>query len=172
MKNSMIWVDRKFDFTLSSEMFPMVVERLRGAPARLEEKVASLSHEVLTRRDGETWTIAETIGHFTLVEHLWSGRLDDFLAGEKVLRAPDRSKLHMQEADFNDEPVDGMLRIFRADREHLVERMYNLTGEQAVITAHHPRLDKPMRVIDSAFFAAEHDDHHLARITDLIHMWG
>jgi hypothetical protein len=25
-----------------------------------------------------------------------------------------------------------------------------------------------MRVIDLAFFAAEHDDHHLARITELI----
>ena len=34
--------------------------------------------------------------------------------------------------------------------------------------AWHPRLDRPMRVIDLAIFAAEHDDHHLARITELL----
>jgi hypothetical protein len=26
-----------------------------------------------------------------------------------------------------------------------------------------------MRLIDVAFFTAEHDDHHLARITELLH---
>lgn len=29
------------------------------------------------------------------------------------------------------------------------------------------RLDKPMRVVDMAFFAAEHDDQHLSIITEL-----
>jgi hypothetical protein len=37
----------------------------------------------------------------------------------------------------------------------------------AARTAHHPRLDRPMRVMDLAVFVAEHDDHHLARITEL-----
>jgi hypothetical protein len=35
-------------------------------------------------------------------------------------------------------------------------------------TALHPRLNLPMRVIDLIYFIAEHDDHHLARITDLM----
>jgi len=34
-------------------------------------------------------------------------------------------------------------------------------------TALHPRLQQPMRVLDMAFFTAEHDDHHLARMTEL-----
>jgi hypothetical protein len=32
----------------------------------------------------------------------------------------------------------------------------------------HPRLQQPMRLIDHALFVAEHDDHHLARITELL----
>ncbi len=33
------WVDRKFEFTIPVARFPVVVERLRGAPIRLEEKL-------------------------------------------------------------------------------------------------------------------------------------
>jgi hypothetical protein len=29
-----------------------------------------------------------------------------------------------------------------------------------------------MRVVDMAFFVAEHDDHHLARMTQLARMFG
>ena len=32
-----------------------------------------------------------------------------------------------------------------------------------------PRLGTPMRLVDLAFFVAEHDDHHLAQITFLAH---
>jgi hypothetical protein len=32
----------------------------------------------------------------------------------------------------------------------------------------HPRLNQPMRVVDLLFFVAEHDDYHLARISELI----
>jgi hypothetical protein len=31
----------------------------------------------------------------------------------------------------------------------------------------HPRLNVRIRVLDLAFFIAEHDDHHLARISEL-----
>jgi len=41
--------------------------------------------------------------------------------------------------------------------------------ESSVVRAAlHPRLQQPMRVLDLAFFVAEHDDHHLAHITRLI----
>ena len=34
--------------------------------------------------------------------------------------------------------------------------------------ARHPRLGTPMRVVDLAYFVAEHDDHHLARLRELL----
>jgi hypothetical protein len=42
------------------------------------------------------------------------------------------------------------------------------SDEQIVRTAVHPRLQMPMRLVDWAYFVAEHDDHHLARIRELI----
>src|ERR1043165_3178190 len=35
------WFEREFDFSLPVGVFPCVVERLRGTPARLEEVVGS-----------------------------------------------------------------------------------------------------------------------------------
>jgi len=32
----------------------------------------------------------------------------------------------------------------------------------------HPRLKQPMRLVDHLFFVAEHDDHHMARIWEMI----
>jgi hypothetical protein len=32
----------------------------------------------------------------------------------------------------------------------------------------HPRLKTPMRTIDLFTFVAEHDDHHLAKITEIV----
>jgi uncharacterized damage-inducible protein DinB len=34
-------------------------------------------------------------------------------------------------------------------------------------SALHPRLGMPMRLVDLMLFVAEHDDHHLASITEL-----
>ena len=39
-------------------------------------------------------------------------------------------------------------------------------------TALHPRLEKPMTVVDLFFFVAEHDDHHLAQISELLRPSG
>jgi len=168
MRNEMIWLDRKFVFNLAVEMYPMVVERLRGCPARLEEKIKPLSRDILTRKEGNQWSIQETVGHLVVVERLWHGRYDDFMAGEKELRPADIHNRRTKESDFHSFDIKELLKSFRESREKLVDNLYGLSEEQAALTAHHPRLDQPMRLIDSYYFAAEHDDHHLARITDMI----
>ena len=83
------WFDRKFEFVMPMELFPVVVERLRGTPARIEDKVRALPQEVLTHRDGERWSIQEHIGHLLDLDELHTGRLDDYLKGEPVLRSAD-----------------------------------------------------------------------------------
>lgn len=62
------WTDRRFTFDLPEALFPVVIERLRGTPARIEDRVRGLSPEILTRRDGDAWSIQEHVGHFT-AEH-------------------------------------------------------------------------------------------------------
>jgi hypothetical protein len=49
-----------------------------------------------------------------------------------------------------------------------VELLTNADSSILVRTAVHPRLGAPMRLIDHALFVADHDDHHLAAITELL----
>jgi len=35
------WFDRQFDFSTTQNIFPSILERLRGTPVRLEEKFRS-----------------------------------------------------------------------------------------------------------------------------------
>jgi len=168
----MLWIDRKFTFDFPVDLYPNIVERLRGTPDRLEAKLARVPEKVLTRRQEETWTIAENVGHLGMVELLWNARVDDFLAGREDLMAADmeRSTRLNKEARFNDQSIDKLLADFRQKRQSLVARVEHLDREMFARTAHHPRLNMPMRLVDSLYFGAEHDDHHLARITELIHI--
>ena len=161
------WVDRTFNFTLPDALFPVIVERLRGTPARIEDKVRGLPREVLTRRDGEAWSIQEHIGHLLDLEELGEGRLDDFLAGVAVLRAADMENRKTWEAYHNDREIGELLAAFRRERERFVARLDGWDPDLISLTAMHPRLKQPMRVLDMALFTAEHDDHHLTRMTEL-----
>lgn len=161
------WTDRHFTFDLPEGMFPFVVERLSGTPARIEDKVRGLSPAVLTRREGDSWSIQEQIGHLLDLDELHAGRLHDYLAGATVLRAADMANRKTQEANHNARPIEELLRDFRRERERFVARLDAWEENLISLTALHPRLNQPMRVIDMAFFTAEHDDHHLARMTEL-----
>jgi hypothetical protein len=164
-----LWIDRQFDFVLPVEMYPNILERLRGTPARLEEKVRGLAHVVLTRKADDKWSIQEQVGHLGDVEELWHGRIDDYLKGLTELRPADITNRITSHKDHNADQIAHLLRHFRAERTCLVERLETFGVEGGGQSAHHPRLNKPMRVIDLAYFIAEHDDHHLASITGLIH---
>ena len=54
-----------------------------------------------------------------------------------------------------------------ARTEAFVARLESFDEATFAIEGTHPRLKKPMRMVDHCFFVAEHDDHHLAAITDL-----
>jgi hypothetical protein len=161
------WVERKFEFDLPVGVLPCVVERLRGTPARLEELTRSLPPQVLTTRVGEAWSIQEQVGHLFDLDELHEGRLEDYEHGLEVLRPADMTNRKTFEADHNAAQVEDLLARFRAARLGFVRRLEALDEEGAARTALHPRLQKQMRVIDMALFVAEHDDHHLASITDL-----
>ena len=83
----MKWIDRTFDFSGTESRVPELIERLRGTPVRVEARVKDVSAEILTRRDGERWSIQENVGHLVKVEGLFLGRLDDFDSGAETLRA-------------------------------------------------------------------------------------
>jgi|ERR1041385_5883312 uncharacterized damage-inducible protein DinB len=163
----MEWFKRKFSFDLPIEMFPNVVERVRGTPARLEELTRGLSREELTHRDGDKWSIQEQAGHLLDLEELGMNRLDDFEAGRDPLTAADLANRKTHAADHNANTIENILAAFRKERTEFVKRLDSYDTAFAQRKALHPRLNQKVRVIDLAFFIAEHDDHHLARISEL-----
>ena len=168
MPKRRVWFERRFELGFPVEAFPDVVERVRGTPARLEERVRGLERTELTHRPGDAWSIQEHVGHLLDLEELWSGRLDELMAGEKQLRAADVQNRKTYEANHNENSIEKLLAEFRATREGIVERLEALSDDDLRRVALHPRLEQPMTVVDLFFFVAEHDDHHLACITDLL----
>ena len=57
--------------------------------------------------------------------------------------------------------------LWNSELEALVKRLEDLDESRVARAAMHPRLQQPMRTIDMAYFAAEHDDQHLATITEI-----
>ncbi len=162
------WVERRFAFDLPVGVFPSVVERLRGTPARLEELARGLPVETLTAKPGGAWSIQEQVGHLLDLDELHEGRLEDYRAGLAALRPADMTNRKTVEAGHNDAPLEQILAAFRSAREGFVRQLESLGEEEAAASALHPRLAKQMRVFDLAYFVAEHDDHHLAIISELL----
>lgn len=161
------WVDRRFSFDFPVEIYPDVLERFRGTPARLEDTVRALDPAALTWSDGKGWTIQENIGHLLDLEPLWDGRLEDFLAGRAVLRAADITNRATREARHNERGIADLLRAFRDSRQRQASRLDALAEADFARTAVHPRLGQSMRLVDAVAFVCAHDDYHLARMTEI-----
>ncbi len=163
-----VWFERKFAFTFPVEQYPNLCVRLRGTPARLEEITHGISRDVLIAKTGEKWSAKEHAGHLSDLESLWMARVDDFLAGGDTLTVADLSNRRTYEANHNARPLTEILAEFRAARLRLVDRLAKLDPDLYSRSMLHPRLQQPMRLVDHLYFVAEHDDHHLARIWELI----
>ena len=166
------WIDRVFDIEIPVDIHPELLERVRGTPARLEERIALLSPALLRRREEGKWSIQEHAGHLFDVDLLFLGRLDDYETGLPTLRPADMTGRKTFEADYNAREIESVLKSFRDQRIRYVERLQGWGPQEFGRTALHPRLGKPMRVCDMLYFQAEHDDYHLARIGEMIRAAG
>lgn len=171
MSKHLKWTDRTFEFNFPLELYPEIIERVRGTPARLDDRVRAVDESVWVKRDGDRWSIQENAGHLLDLESLVAGRLDEYLAGSSSLHAADMTNRKTYEADHNQASMASILSGFRAQRMALVARLDNLESQNFAVVAHHPRLDVPMRLVDMLLFQAEHDDYHLARISELIRLF-
>ncbi|MDR7418956.1 MAG: DinB family protein [Armatimonadota bacterium] len=162
------WFERQFPTGLPADLFPLVVERLRGTPARLEARLRSLPAAVITRRLGATWSVQENAGHLLDMESLWLARVDDLLARRSEMTPADLTNRRTHEANHNSASLAAILVDFRRARSTLVSRLEAVDDAALAYSVLHPRLRVPMNLVDHAFFVAEHDDYHLARVTELL----
>jgi uncharacterized damage-inducible protein DinB len=163
-----IWYDRKFEFAFPVELFPNLIVRLRGTPARVEEFLRNRTRQALTRKPDGKWSAQEHAGHLLDLEPLWLARVDDYLAGSAQLSVADLSNRKTDEANHNARDVAEILSEFRRVRTNLANQAAGVGPELHSRSIVHPRLQQPMRLVDHLYFVAEHDDHHLAKIWELI----
>src|SRR5690606_31538881 len=116
----------------------------------------------------DKWSIQEQVGHLFDLDELHEARLEDYRAGRPELRAADLSNARTTAANHNAAILGDLLARFRQRRAAFVRQLE--TADDLLIgrSALHPRLHQPMRLIDMMCFVAEHDDHHIARIRELI----
>ena len=162
------WFERKFEFTFPVELYPNLIVRLRGTPARLEEILRGRPRDVLVDKPQGKWSAQEHAGHLLDLEPLWLARVDDFIAGSGQLSVADLSNRKTDEANHNARELKEILIAFRDARSQLVNKVDGVDKALFGRAIVHPRLNQPMRLVDHLYFVAEHDDHHLARIWELI----
>jgi uncharacterized damage-inducible protein DinB len=98
--------------------------------------------------------------------------VEDYVAASAQLAVTDLQNRKTDEADHNARSLEKILTEFRAAREKLLKRMDGLDTPLLARSIPHPRLKTPMRLVDHLYFVAEHDDHHLARIWELVNRRG
>lgn len=162
------WFNRKFHPIDDNGILPSIIERLIGTPARLEEITRNVDEYILMSKDGEKWSIKEEVGHLSDLEPLWFGRLEELIQGKPELKVADLTNQRTHTANHNATATEILLKIFRDLRMLFIKQLMHLNNEQLTHAALHPRLKTPMRIIDLAYFVAEHDDHHLARIREIL----
>jgi len=161
------WFDRRFDFTFPAELHPELLERLRGTPLRLAERVTLFRPEAQRQRtDG--WSVQEHAGHIADLDRiLFRPRIGELERGEDSLRAADLTNATTEAAQHNARSMSEVLADVRHERGAMIAQLETLDPAVFSRSATHPRLGVPMRLVDLMLFIAEHDDHHLAAITAL-----
>jgi hypothetical protein len=159
-----VWIERKFTFGLPGNMLVFYLERLSGTIFRLEGKVRDVTEDMLSEQLDGKWSVKQNIGHLAEVDEIASRRIDEMIQGI----SPMSPAIFQTKQDYNAMPVIEVLNFFHKNRLRNVERYHQLTDAELQMSSLHPRLKVVMTPVDLAFFDAEHDDHHLVRINEIL----
>ena len=129
------WFERNFTFDFPLSLFPNILERLRGSPARMEERVHALSAARLTARHKDAWSIQENVGHICDLEPLWIRRAEQLLEAQSELAIADLTNRGTFEANDNATALDDLLERFRSLRFRFVSILEKAEGSAHEHTA-------------------------------------
>jgi len=166
------WMEREFDWDLAPAEFPRLLERLRGTPDRAGRLLAAVPPEAAAVRPDGAWSMLENAGHLGDLEELHHARLEEILQGVATLRPADLTNQRTFAAGHWRRPAAEVVADLRRQREAFLAALSRVSGANLVRSAVHPRLKRPMRVLDLAHFVAEHDDHHLVRAAEIASRLG
>lgn len=165
MMKKLEWFERQFEFGLPVGMLPFYIERLKGTISRIEAKVIGVPEDILSHKLDGKWSAKQNIGHLAEVDEIANRRINEMIAGIPVLSPA----VFEPGKDYNHQTVHEVLAYFLRNRTKNIDRYNELTLEELGKSSLHPRLKAMMTPVDLAWFDAEHDDHHLVRINEIIH---
>lgn len=157
------WFERKFTFGLPVGMLPFYLERLEGTIFRTEIKLHNVSNEILSTKPGGKWSVKQNIGHLAEVDEVANRRIEEIRSG-----APTLSPAVFEPQDYSPWPMEDVLEYFKRTRRENLLKYKTLSADDLTKSSIHPRLKVPMTAVDLAWFDAEHDDHHLVRVNEII----
>src|SRR5260221_694255 len=157
------WFERNLRFGHPLEMLPFFLERLEGTIIRIEHKVTGLDDKILSEKLNGKWSVKENIGHLAEVDEVANKRIDEMIAGVEVL-----SPAVFEPKDYNPWPIEKVLEFFKKTRLDNLKKYKTLSEDQLKKSSLHPRLKVQMTPVDLAWFDAEHDDHHIVKINEII----
>jgi hypothetical protein len=161
--NILPWFERNLEFGKPAEMLPFYLERLAGTIPRIEAKVKNIDNEILSEKFNGKWSIKQHIGHLAEVDEVANKRLDEIIAGISPL-----SSAVFEPQNYNPWPIAKVLEFFITTRLKNIEKYKSLKDSDLLKDSLHPRLKVNMTPVDLAWFDAEHDDHHLVKISEII----
>ena len=157
------WFERKLSFGYPREMLPFFIERLSGTVIRLRQKVKDVDDAILSEKPENKWSIKQNIGHLAEVDGVANQRIDQILSGVTIM-AP----TVFEPTDYSTWPVEKVLLLLEQSRSNNLKKYASLSGTDLLKSSQHPRLKVQMTPVDLAWFDAEHDDHHLVKINEII----
>ncbi len=157
------WFERNLKFGYPIEMLPFYLERLSGTIVRLETKVKGVSDDALSKKINDKWSIKQNIGHLAEVDSITNKRIDEMIKGTEVM-----SPAVFEPQDYNPWPIEKVLEFFKTNRNLNLKKYQTLSESDLKKSSLHPRLKMQMTPVDLAWFDAEHADHHLVKINEII----
>ena len=160
------WFDRQFPIIHDNGLLPSIIERLEGTGARMFSKVQAIDFNH-ARENKDRWSINKEIGHLLDLEPLWLERANQILNNNPTLATADLTNKKTNDANHDDRNAMDLVTEFSKTRQRFVALLRNAKDADLEKSSVHPRLGTPMKLVDLAYFVAEHDDHHLAKISFL-----
>lgn len=158
------WFERKFSFGVPIGMLPFYLERLQGTLARLEKKVGGIPEDVLSNKLDGKWSVKQNIGHLSEVDEIANKRIDEMQQGV----SPMSPAVFEPKLDYNAKSIQEVLALFERNRNENLKKYAQLSDTALTKSSLHPRLKVQLTPVDLAYFDAEHDDHHLVRMNEIL----
>jgi len=157
------WFERNLKFGYPVEMLPFFVERLEGTIIRVEQKVKAIDDRILSHKLNGKWSVKDNIGHLAEVDEIANRRIDEMTAGIPIM-----SPAVFETKDYSTRPINEVLEFFKRTRLNNIKKYKAIKEADLLKSSQHPRLRVMMTPVDLAWFDAEHDDHHLVKVNEIL----